>query len=201
MNKLKNGQAGGIIHGYGSCHALICAIRWRPPKPASVDNGMPEFHKFSPRRLFVLLPVLAFVAVSGYGAAAAAQDSSAGAGLYGILGHGAPKVTSADGRFSIKPAGRLLVDFASVEDDEGFEDTNDAAFRAARVGIEGVVWRDFAYKVEVDFSGFPLEKGHDVCDWDRLGLYRQKFLSWKCSAPLIEGDNDLVYPQMFVKRV
>ncbi|MFQ5533959.1 MAG: OprO/OprP family phosphate-selective porin [Sphingomonadales bacterium] len=65
----------------------------------------------------------------------------------------APQITTADGSFKLKLRGRVLWDAARVEDDEGREDSSRSEFRAARIGLEGVAWRDFKYKIEVDFAG------------------------------------------------
>lgn len=54
--------------------------------------------------------------------------------------------------FSFKPRGRLFVDGGVVQDDDGFYDTNATQLRAARLGVEGTAWRDFGYRLEVDFG-------------------------------------------------
>lgn len=65
----------------------------------------------------------------------------------------APTFTSPDGKFSMKLRGRLLVDAGWVSDSDGFEDTRATEFRAARLGIEGRVWKSVGYKLEIDFAG------------------------------------------------
>jgi phosphate-selective porin OprO/OprP len=68
---------------------------------------------------------------------------------------GAPEFSSADGKFKMKLRGRLHADYNAIDQDEsitGRPDVNAAEIRRARLGIEGVVWSDVKYIVEVDFA-------------------------------------------------
>ena len=93
-----------------------------------------------------------FLLVIGLGAWLAPAGAAAADGL-ALFRDGAPKFTSADGRFQFKARARFYLDFASIEDDEGFEDTSDSEFRSGRIGFEGFVFGDFQYKFELDFTG------------------------------------------------
>lgn len=96
----------------------------------------------------------AFLLVIGLGAwMVPAPARAAAADALVLFRDGAPKFTSADGRFQFKPRARFYFDTASIEDDEGFENTSDSEFRAGRIGFEGFLFRDFKYKFEVDFTG------------------------------------------------
>ena len=65
---------------------------------------------------------------------------------------GAPEISSADGNFKVKLRGRVLTDWATISDNSGKE-VDATEFRAARLGIEGVVMKDIKYKLELDFAG------------------------------------------------
>lgn len=65
----------------------------------------------------------------------------------------APTFTSPDGKFQMKPRGRLLVDAGWVGDENNGNNISATEFRAARLGIEGIAWGSVAYKFEVDFAG------------------------------------------------
>jgi phosphate-selective porin OprO/OprP len=63
-----------------------------------------------------------------------------------------PTIKSGDGKFEMHVRGRVMVDFGHVSDDFGFEDRNATEFRRARLGIEGIAWKDIKYKFEIDFA-------------------------------------------------
>jgi phosphate-selective porin OprO and OprP len=68
---------------------------------------------------------------------------------------GAPELSSSDGKFKFKVRGRLEADYNSIDQDEsitGRPDVSAAEIRRARIGVEGVVWTDVKYIVEVDFA-------------------------------------------------
>jgi phosphate-selective porin OprO/OprP len=68
---------------------------------------------------------------------------------------GAPELSSADGKFSFKVRGRFQTDYAAIDQDEsitGRPDVSAAEIRRARLGVEGVVFYNVAYKVEIDFA-------------------------------------------------
>jgi phosphate-selective porin OprO/OprP len=68
---------------------------------------------------------------------------------------GAPEFSSGDGKFKMKVRGRLHVDYDAIDQDEditGRPDVSAAELRRARLGVEGVLWYDVKYIVEVDFA-------------------------------------------------
>lgn len=93
--------------------------------------------------------------------AAAAKASAAGGGGGGdaldlkVKWKGAPEFSSGDDKFKMKVRGRLHVDYNAIDQDEsitGRPDVSAAEIRRARLGVEGVVWYDVKYIVEVDFA-------------------------------------------------
>jgi len=64
-----------------------------------------------------------------------------------------PTIKSKDGEFSAHIRGRLGFDYGSISDSKGVgsQDRNATELRNARIGIEGIAYRDFKYKLEVDF--------------------------------------------------
>jgi phosphate-selective porin OprO/OprP len=68
---------------------------------------------------------------------------------------GAPEFSSGDGKFKMKVRGRLHVDYNAIDQDfriTGRPDVSAAEIRRARLGVEGVLWHDVKYIVEVDFA-------------------------------------------------
>ena len=64
-----------------------------------------------------------------------------------------PTFKSKDGRFETHVRGRLFVDGGYLDDEDGFYSNDNATeLRAARVGVEGKAWKDFGYRLEVDFA-------------------------------------------------
>jgi phosphate-selective porin OprO/OprP len=93
--------------------------------------------------------------------AAAAKSAAAGGGGTSDLDlkvkwRGAPEFSSADEKkFKMKVRGRLDVDYNAIDQDQGITgrpDVSAAELRRARIGVEGVVWYDVKYIVEVDFA-------------------------------------------------
>ncbi|HZA67674.1 MAG TPA: porin [Geminicoccaceae bacterium] len=69
-----------------------------------------------------------------------------------------PTITSKDGNWSVHLRGRLFVDGGYLDDKDGFyRNDNATEVRAARLGIEGTVWKDFDYRFEVDFADDGVE--------------------------------------------
>ena len=71
----------------------------------------------------------------------------------------APTIKSKDGKFSFKVRGRLLTDLNVVRSQDDPRNvggsrisTTSTEFRAARLGVEGIAWKDFKYKLEGDFA-------------------------------------------------
>ena len=63
-----------------------------------------------------------------------------------------PTLRTPDGRFEAHLRGRVLADFAYLNDEADVNDGAATQFRAARIGVEGIAWRDIGYKLEVDFA-------------------------------------------------
>jgi phosphate-selective porin OprO/OprP len=69
-----------------------------------------------------------------------------------------PTLRSKDGNWSMHLRGRLFVDGGYLDDQDGFyRNDNATEVRAARLGIEGTVWKDFDYRFEVDFADDDVE--------------------------------------------
>ena len=89
-------------------------------------------------------------------AAASAQGGSSENLDLKVKWKGAPELSSSDGKFKFKVRGRLNVDYNGIDQDEpitGDPDVSAVELRRARIGVEGVVFYDVAYKFEVDFAG------------------------------------------------
>jgi phosphate-selective porin OprO/OprP len=92
--------------------------------------------------------------------AAAATSAAASAGGSDldlkVKWKGSPEFTSGDGKkFKFKVRGRLHADYNAIDQDEditGRPDVSAAEIRRARLGVEGVIWYDVKYLVEVDFA-------------------------------------------------
>lgn len=92
--------------------------------------------------------------------ASAAKSAAAEAGGKSDLDlkvkwRGAPEFSSGDGKFKMKVRGRLHVDYNAIDQDfrvTGRPDVSAAEIRRARLGVEGVLWYDVKYIVEVDFA-------------------------------------------------
>jgi phosphate-selective porin OprO/OprP len=93
--------------------------------------------------------------------AQAAEASAAAANAGGsdldlkVKWKGAPELSSEDGKFSFKVRGRLQTDYNAIDQDfdiTGRPEVSAAEIRRARLGVEGVVFYNVAYKFEYDFS-------------------------------------------------
>ena len=89
-------------------------------------------------------------------AAQTTADSAKGSDLdLKVKWKGAPELSSGDGKFKMKVRGRLEVDYNHVDQDTpitSFPDVSATELRRARLGVEGVLWYDWKYVVEVDFA-------------------------------------------------
>src|SRR5262245_56518387 len=68
---------------------------------------------------------------------------------------GAPELSSADGKFKMKVRGRVEVDYNKANQDTritSFPDVAGTEPRRARLGVEGVLYYDWKYILEVDFA-------------------------------------------------
>jgi phosphate-selective porin OprO/OprP len=69
-----------------------------------------------------------------------------------------PTFRSKDGRFETHLRGRLFVDGGYLDDEDGFYSNDNATeLRAARIGVEGIAWRDWEYRLEVDFANSEVD--------------------------------------------
>ena len=72
---------------------------------------------------------------------------------------GAPEFSSADGAFKMKIRGRLYFDYGSVTAKDGAgvnipaDKINGTEVRTARLGVEGLLFKNVKYKFEADFEG------------------------------------------------
>jgi phosphate-selective porin OprO and OprP len=93
-----------------------------------------------------------------------------------------PTIRSKDGNFEVHVRGRLFVDGGYIDDEDGFYSNDNATeLRAARLGIEGIAWRDFGFKLEVDFADNEVDLTDAFIEYDgeftdpayvRVGQYK-----------------------------
>ena len=89
-------------------------------------------------------------------AKAAAPSGGGEASDLKVKWKGAPELSSVDGRFKFKVRGRVNVDYDGIDQDQritGDPDVSAVELRRARLGVEGVVFYDWKYRFEVDFTG------------------------------------------------
>ena len=83
-------------------------------------------------------------------------DSAKGSDLdLKVKWKGAPELSSGDGKFKMKIRGRLETDYNHVDQDTpitSFPDVSATELRRARIGVEGILYYDWKYIVEVDFA-------------------------------------------------
>ena len=68
---------------------------------------------------------------------------------------GAPELSSKDGKFKFKVRGRINADYNGIDQDTaitGDPDVSATELRRARLGVEGVLFSDWKYILEVDFA-------------------------------------------------
>src|SRR4029078_9474590 len=68
---------------------------------------------------------------------------------------GAPELSSGDGKFKIKVRGRIEADYNKINQDThitSFPDVSATELRRARLGVEGILYYDWKYIIEVDFA-------------------------------------------------
>jgi phosphate-selective porin OprO and OprP len=68
---------------------------------------------------------------------------------------GAPELSSKDGKFKFKVRGRINADYNGIDQDTaitGDPDVSATELRRARLGVEGVMFEDWKYILEVDFA-------------------------------------------------
>jgi phosphate-selective porin OprO/OprP len=65
-----------------------------------------------------------------------------------------PTLADTGGNFSFKPRGVIEADYgAFFERAGGYDYNNGTGFRRARIGFEGVAFKNFNYRIEADFAG------------------------------------------------
>ena len=91
--------------------------------------------------------------------AAAAKSAAADSGKSDldlkVKWKGAPEFSSANGKFKLKVRGRVEAEYEHADQDKritSFPDLSATEIRRARLGMEGVVFYDVKYIVEVDFA-------------------------------------------------
>lgn len=97
------------------------------------------------------------------------------------LKKGALKMKSGDGAFSAQLGGRIMADYANIDDDRDL-DGNGSEFRRARLFMKGTVFNDWAYKAQFDFAEDDIStkdlylqyKGFDAFDLT-LGNHKMPF--------------------------
>jgi len=77
---------------------------------------------------------------------------------------GAPEFSSVDGNFKFKVSGRLMADYGNVTAN-GVQQQDRTEFRRARLGAEGVVFKDIKYKFGVDFAGNKVKTADAYLQW------------------------------------
>jgi len=89
-------------------------------------------------------------------AAQTAAASSSGSDLdLKVKWKGAPELSSKNGKFKFKVRGRINADYDGINQDTfttGVPDVSATELRRARLGVEGVVFYDWKYILEVDFA-------------------------------------------------
>lgn len=71
---------------------------------------------------------------------------------YKVSTKGGIKVESQDGNFSASVGGRIMVDYATYDQDKS-RLGDGAEIRRARLKVEGTLFKDWGYKTEIDFAG------------------------------------------------
>ena len=91
--------------------------------------------------------------------AAAANSTAAEAGKSDldlkVKWKGAPELSSGDGKFKMRLRGRVEADYNKADQDTritSFPDVSGTELRRARLGVEGVIYYDWKYILEVDFA-------------------------------------------------
>ncbi|MAU40704.1 MAG: hypothetical protein CMF31_03690 [Kordiimonas sp.] len=93
----------------------------------------------------------------------AAEKKSSGSDLK-VKWKGAPQLSSKDGKFKMKVRGRVMADYVNLNDDSGM-DRDATEFRRARLGVEGIVFKNIKYKFEVDFADNDVDITDAYLQW------------------------------------
>ena len=115
--------------------------------------------------------------------AAAAQttaDSAEGSDLdLKVKWKGAPELSSGDGKFKMKVRGRLETDYNHVNQDTRittFPDVSATELRRARLGVEGILFFDWKYVVEVDFANDAVRMKDAYLQYQGFKVYDEPLL-------------------------
>jgi phosphate-selective porin OprO and OprP len=104
-----------------------------------------------------------------------------------------PTFSSKDGNWSMHVRGRLFVDGGALGDeDDLYKDDNAVELRAARLGVEGTVYKDWKYTFETDFGLGDVDVKDAYIEYDgelidpayvRVGQYKMpNSLEWLTSS-------------------
>jgi phosphate-selective porin OprO and OprP len=110
---------------------------------------------------------------------------------------GAPEFSSGDGKFKFKVRGRLQVDYNGIDQDHAIDsssnnpsaDVSAVEIRRARLGVEGVVFYDVKYKLEVDFAS-----GTDV----NSGVFKDAYVAYAGLKPKDWGIGEIRIGNQYV---
>ena len=107
-------------------------------------------------------------------------DSAKGSDLdLKVKWKGAPQLSSADGKFSMKVRGRLETDYNHVNQDSGitsFPDVSATELRRARMGVEGILFYDWKYVIEADFANDAVRMKDAYLQYQGFKIYDEAVL-------------------------
>jgi phosphate-selective porin OprO/OprP len=86
---------------------------------------------------------------------------------------GAPEFSSGDGKFKMKIRGRIEADYNKINQDThitSFPDVSATELRRARLGVEGILYYDWKYLVEVDFANDAVRMRDAYLEYQGLKL-------------------------------
>lgn len=99
-----------------------------------------------------------------------------------VTARGGLRGRSPDGAFSYELGGRVVVDLAAYDEDVLQDLGNGSKLRRVRVDVEGNVWTDWGYQVELDFAEDEVEIKDTFLQYDgfenfrlRLGHLKEPF--------------------------
>ena len=113
-------------------------------------------------------------------AAQTTADSAKGSDLdLKVKWKGAPELSSGDGKFKIKVRGRLETDYNHVDQDTkvtSFPDVSATELRRARLGVEGILFFDWKYIIEVDFANDAVRMKDAYLQYQGFKVYDEPLL-------------------------
>ena len=89
-------------------------------------------------------------------------------------------------RFEIHVRGRIQADFGIINDNIGEQERFVTEFRRARLGVEGVAWKDVKYKFEIDFADNEVEITDAYLQYKPVQLWTFTFGQFKERVSLDE---------------